>query len=210
MFRIICLIIGYAFGCLQSAYFIGRLMGHIDIREYGSGNAGFTNTTRVLGKKAGAIVFIFDLCKVIAAYYICSLIFKGSGSFLSGTSYLPGIYGGLGAVLGHNFPFYLGFRGGKGIACTLGLMMCVDIRVALITYVIGFCIFLTNRYISVGSLSMAFMYPVFILIFNSKLGCGAEAIILLFALCILAFARHRTNIQRLLNGTERKFGVKEK
>lgn len=210
MFRIICLIIGYAFGCIQSAYFIGRFVGHIDIRDYGSGNAGFTNTTRVLGKKAGAIVFIFDLIKVTAAYYICALIFKGNGTFLSGESYLPGLYGGLGAVLGHNFPFYLGFRGGKGIACTLGLMYCVDIRVALVTYVIGFCIFMTNRYISVGSLSMALMYPVFMLILNNRLGCGAEAIILLFILCILAFIKHRTNIQRLLNGTERKFGVKEK
>lgn len=210
MFRIICLIIGYAFGCLQSAYFIGKFVGHIDIREYGSGNAGFTNTTRVLGKKAGTIVFIFDLCKVFAAFYICSLIFNGKGSLLSGTSYLPGIYGGLGAVLGHNFPFYLGFRGGKGIACTLGLMLCVDWRVALVTYAIGFCIFMSNRYISVGSLSMALMYPVFALIVNNKFGYGAEAIALLFILCILAFIKHRTNIQRLLNGTERKFGGKEK
>ncbi len=210
MFRIICLIIGYAFGCLQSAYFIGRLVGHIDIRDYGSGNAGFTNTTRILGKKAGAVVFAFDLLKLIVAFYICSLIFNGNGSLLSGTSYLPGIYGGLGVVLGHNFPFYLGFRGGKGIACTLGLMLCVDWRVALVTYIIGFCIFMTNKYISVGSLSMALMYPVFILILNSRVGYGAEAVVLLFILCALAFIKHRTNIQRLLKGTERKFGEKEK
>ena len=74
MFRLICLLIGYALGCIQSAYIVGRLMGHIDIREYGSGNAGFTNTARVLGKKAGIIVFVTDFLKVIAAYHICAAV----------------------------------------------------------------------------------------------------------------------------------------
>ena len=105
MFRLFCLIIGYGLGCLQSAYFVGKFFGHIDIREYGSGNAGFTNTSRVLGRKLGAIVFIFDLFKVILAYYICTMLFKGSGTFVDGSSHLPGIYAGVGAVLGHNFPF---------------------------------------------------------------------------------------------------------
>lgn len=103
MFRLFCLIIGYGLGCLQSAYFVGKFFGHIDIREYGSGNAGFTNTSRVLGRKLGAIVFIFDLFKVILAYYICTMLFKGSGTFVDGSSHLPGIYAGVGAVLGHNF-----------------------------------------------------------------------------------------------------------
>ena len=114
MFRIICLLIGYGFGCFQSAYILCRLIGHIDIRTVGSGNAGFTNTTRILGKKVGIAVFIIDILKIILAYIVCSMIFDGDGSFVSGTSLLPGIYAGIGAVLGHNFPCYLGFRGGKG------------------------------------------------------------------------------------------------
>ncbi len=210
MFRIICLVIGYALGCIQSAYFVGRAVGHIDIREYGSGNAGFTNTTRVLGKKAGIIVFVLDVAKVIIAYIICSAIFDGAGSFMSGTSLLPGLYGGLGAVLGHNFPFYLGFRGGKGIACTLGLMLLANWQTALITYLIGFIVFIAKRYISLSSLTMALLYPILMVILKNTFGFGAEEIILMFVLCVLAYIKHRTNIQRLLNGTENKFGSAKK
>ncbi len=210
MFRIACLIIGYCFGCLQSAYILGRLIGKIDIREYGSGNAGFTNTTRVLGKKVGIVVFLIDLFKIIAAYIICSLIFDGDGSFVEGTSLLPGLYAGIGAVLGHNFPFYLGFRGGKGIACTLGLMLCVDWQIALITYAIGFVVFLAKRYISLSSLTMALVYPILMIITRNIYGFGIEEILLMFVLCILAYIKHKSNIERLLNGTENKFGSKKK
>ncbi len=210
MFRLVCIIIGYCFGCLQSAYILGRLIGKIDIREYGSGNAGFTNTTRVLGKKVGAAVFIFDIVKVIAAYTLCSLIFDGGGSFIEGESLLPGMYAGIGAVLGHNFPFYLGFRGGKGIACTLGLMLFVDWRAALITYAVGFAVFIAKRYISLASLTMALLYPIVMIFTRNIFGFGAEEILLMFVLCVLAYIKHRTNIERLLNGTENKFGSKKK
>lgn len=210
MFRIACLLIGYCFGCIQSAYILGRVVGKIDIRDYGSGNAGFTNTTRVLGKKVGVIVFLIDLFKIIAAYIICSLIFKGSGSFVQGNSLLPGLYAGIGAVLGHNFPFYLGFRGGKGIACTLGLMLCVDWQIALITYAIGFVIFLAKRYISLSSLTMAVVYPVLMIITRNIFGFGIEEIVLMFVLCALAYIKHKSNIERLLAGTENKFGSKKK
>ena len=210
MFRIACLIIGYCFGCIQSAYILGRIIGKIDIREYGSGNAGFTNTTRVLGKKVGIVVFLIDLFKIIAAYIICSLIFDGDGSFVDGISLLPGLYTGIGAVLGHNFPFYLGFRGGKGIACTLGLMLCVDWQIALITYAIGFVVFLAKRYISLSSLTMALVYPILMIITRNIYGFGIEEILLMFVLCILAYIKHKSNIERLLNGTENKFGSKKK
>lgn len=210
MFRIICLIIGYALGCIQSAYFVGKFMGHIDIRDYGSGNAGFTNTTRVLGKKAGIIVFVLDIIKVIIAYTVCSVIFDGNGSFINGASLLPGLYGGLGAVLGHNFPFYLGFRGGKGIACTLGLMLLANWQTALVTYVIGFIVFMAKRYISLSSLTMALLYPVLMVLLRNVFGFGAEEIILMFILCVLAYIKHRTNIQRLISGTENKFGAGRK
>lgn len=206
MFRIYCLLIGYVLGCIQSAYILGRAVGKIDIREYGSGNAGFTNTTRVLGKKVGACVFIFDLCKVIAAYFICYYLFGDMAS----SAVLAGIYAGLGAVLGHNFPFYLGFRGGKGIACTLGLMLCVDWKVALVTYIIGFVVFMAKKYISLSSLTMAILYPLFMIFTRNMFNFETEAIILMFVLCILAYIKHRSNIGRLLNGTENKFGSKKK
>ena len=148
--------------------------------------------------------------KIIAAYIICSLIFDGDGSFVNGNSLLPGLYAGIGAVLGHNFPFYLGFRGGKGIACTLGLMLCVDWQIALITYAIGFVVFLAKRYISLSSLTMALVYPVLMIITRNIYGFGIEEILLMFVLCILAYIKHKSNIERLLNGTENKFGSKKK
>lgn len=209
MFRIICLLIGYGFGCFQSAYILCRLIGHIDIRTVGSGNAGFTNTTRILGKKVGIAVFIIDILKIILAYIVCSMIFDGDGSFVSGTSLLPGIYVGIGAVLGHNFPCYLGFRGGKGIACTLGLMLCVNWQIAIATYIIGFIIVLIKRYISLASLTMALLYPILMIVTKNIYGFGIEEILLMFVLCVLAYIKHKSNIQRLLNGTENKFGSKK-
>lgn len=203
MFRIFCVLIGYALGMLQSAYFLGRVVGKIDIREFGSGNAGFTNATRVLGKKVGALVFLFDFLKVIVVFLICSFVFKEAGK-------VAGLYAGLGAVLGHNFPFYLGFRGGKGIACTLGLMLFFNWQIALITYGIGFIVFMAKKYISLSSLTMTLIYPIIMVILKGKFGFSIEEILLMCLLCILAFIKHRANIERLLKGNENKFGSKKK
>ena len=118
MVRLACLAIGYLFGIFQTAYIYGRING-IDIREYGSGNAGTTNALRVLGKKAGLIVFLGDVAKTVLAVVVVRLLFGATH-----TDMLPllGIYAAAGAILGHNFPVQLGFKGGKGIACTAGLI----------------------------------------------------------------------------------------
>jgi acyl-phosphate glycerol 3-phosphate acyltransferase len=209
MFRLWSLLIGYAFGCFQSAYIIGKIKG-IDIREHGSGNAGFTNTTRVLGKDLGYLVFFLDTAKVIWACVIASLIFQGSGTFTSGFSgypngVLPCAYAGIGAILGHIFPFYLGFRGGKGIASSLALMFCIDLKVALITYIIGIAVVLTTRYISLTSLVMLAVYPITLIVF----GFPPEVIILICCFSVLTYIKHIPNIKRLLNGTESKFGYQK-
>ena len=119
MERIICIIIGYVFGMFQTAFFYGKMYG-IDIREHGSGNAGTTNTLRVLGTKAGLIVFAGDVLKCMIAVWITTLIFKGSHA---DEIYLLKLYTAAGAILGHNYPFYLKFKGGKGIAATAGLIL---------------------------------------------------------------------------------------
>ena len=119
MVRILCLAIGYLFGLFQTSYIYGRMHG-IDIRKHGSGNAGTTNTLRVLGKKAGAIVLFCDIMKTGLAMVLVRILFKNSyGDILP----LLSLYAGAGAILGHNFPFYLRFKGGKGIACTAGLII---------------------------------------------------------------------------------------
>ena len=108
MIRLVCVLIGYLFGCFQTAYIYGRMHG-IDIRQHGSGNAGTTNSLRVLGKKAGAIVLICDMLKTGLAITTVRLLFKESyGDILN----LLALYAAAGSILGHNFPFYLGFKGG--------------------------------------------------------------------------------------------------
>ena len=202
MFRLICLLIGYAFGCIQSAYIAGRING-MDIRDHGSGNSGFTNATRVLGRKAGIMVFVADVAKTIGAFVVASLIFDGGGTFFYSNYVLPGLYAGLGAVLGHVFPVVLKFRGGKGIACTVAIVLMLDWRVALIIFGIGIVIVIVTRYISAASLFITLFTPVMMLVF----GYGLEAVGITVILGALAWYLHRGNIQRLLNGTERKFSL---
>ncbi len=128
MVRIICLLIGYAFGLFQTSYIYGRTKG-IDIREHGSGNAGTTNALRTLGKKAGAITLAGDCIKCILAVLTVRLIFGASHPEMLK---LLTVYAAAGTILGHNFPFYLGFRGGKGIAATAGLIISFDWRITLV------------------------------------------------------------------------------
>ena len=132
MERIICLAIGYLFGMFQTSYIIGKIH-HMDIRQYGSGNAGTTNALRTLGKKAGAMTLIGDMLKCVIAILIVDAVFKNRYQEI-----LPllGMYTAAGCVLGHNFPFYLGFRGGKGIAASAGMLLAMDWRVFLICAVI--------------------------------------------------------------------------
>ncbi len=209
--RIICLAIGYIIGCVQTAFIVGKLMGKIDIRDFGSGNAGTTNVTRVLGAKAGVIVFVSDILKAVIAYCICTILFKGGGTFLGDGSVLWGIYAGVGVILGHDFPFYLKFKGGKGIASTLGLILCIDWRVALTTYIFGLVVVVAKKYIYLCSLVMVVVAPVSMVIFSINSGdkINYEAVALMSAIGLLAFYQHIPNIKRLIKGEENKFSVKK-
>lgn len=200
--RLVSLIIGYGFGCIQTAYIIGKIVKKVDVREHGSGNAGTSNVIRVIGHKAGAAVFVCDVLKAIAAFVVCALIFNGGGSFFIGDNLPlePGLYAGLGVLLGHNFPFYLRFKGGKGIASTLGIMLALDWQTALAVYVVGFCVLAFTRYISLTSLVMATLFPLLLLGFNR----GIETVIVTLIMTAMAFILHRGNILRLISGTERK------
>ena len=139
--RIASLLIGYLFGICQTAYIVGKMNG-IDIREHGSGNAGTTNTLRVLGKKAGAIVFAGDFLKCFIVIHLVKIIFKNSAAEI-----LPliGLYAAAGCILGHNFPVQLNFRGGKGIACTAGLLAAFDVRIGIIALLTFLAIVIATR-----------------------------------------------------------------
>jgi len=205
MYRIIALLIGYALGMFQTSYIVGRAKG-IDIREHGSKNAGFTNTNRILGRKAGAIVFLCDILKAVLAFVIASLLFDGGGTFFATANILPGLYAGAGAILGHNFPAVLKFKGGKGISCSVGLILTLDWRVALITFLVGIIAVIIFRYISLTSLLMTLLAPILLLIFGYEI----EAVAVMAGLWALAWFMHRENILRLIRGEENRFSLGKK
>lgn len=199
MFRLICILLGYGIGCLQSAYLVGKLVGHVDLRQYGSGNLGTTNALRVLGKKAGAITFVCDILKSVLGFLLCKILFQDMP--------LAGLYGCVGVILGHDFPFYLHFKGGKGIACMIGLVLCLSITTFYLptfAFGIGIICIAATRYVSLGSMSFAVMIPIVLY----KTGYPIEGIIITVCLAALALYQHRANISRLLAGNENKLGVK--
>ena len=210
MERIICVFIGYAFGLLQTGYLYGKLH-HVDIRKQGSGNAGTTNALRTLGWKAGAVTLLGGAFKCVFAVVGVHLIYKDSR-----TDILPllGMYAGMGAVLGHNYPFYMKFKGGKGIAATAGLLLSTTTPVmVLICLAVFVSIVAATRYVSVGSLVVVIIY-LFEIIYQGETGAyGMEAGYLYEMygiaafLMLLAFYKHRENIRRLLKGTENKISV---
>ncbi|MDR2649786.1 MAG: glycerol-3-phosphate 1-O-acyltransferase PlsY [Clostridiales bacterium] len=201
MIRIPCIIIGYFIGCIQTAYITGKKKANIDIREFGSGNAGTTNITRELGLKTGAFVFMIDVLKAVLAFVLCSQLFTSAAM---GNAPL-GFYAGVGVILGHNFPVFLNFKGGKGIASSLGVILCVDWRAALTIFAVGVILIAITRFISLGSVVMLSLFPICTLLW----GKGAESVILAFILAGLAIFQHRGNIKRLLNGDERRFSFKK-
>ena len=207
MERVICLIIGYVFGLFQTAYFYGKMHG-IDIRQHGSGNAGTTNTLRVLGTKAGLIVLAGDCLKCMAAIWVVKLLFGASHPEIV---YLLKLYAAAGAILGHNYPFYLGFKGGKGIAATAGLILAFHPYFIVMGVAVFFGIFFTTHYVSLGSL-LVYVGLMIEMVVSGQMGLFAgmsqiqlyEMYGITAFLAIMAYWKHRENIVRLLHGNERK------
>ncbi len=207
MERLVCVAIGYGFGLFQTGYIYGKLH-HVDIRQHGSGNAGTTNALRTLGWKAGLITFLGDAFKCIFAVLAARFLFGNSHPDI-----LPvlAMYAGMGAVLGHNYPFYLKFKGGKGIAATAGLLAStVNIWMVLICLVVFVGTVAVTRYVSLGSLFVVIIYLAEVVLYGQAGGFGVEApyVYEMYAvaafLMLSAFYKHRENIKRLLSGTENK------
>lgn len=206
MIRIVCLLIGYCFGIFQTAFIYGKLHG-IDIREKGSGNAGTTNALRVLGKKAGIIVFFGDALKAVFAMVLVHVLFQDKYPDMEA---LLRIYAGAGVVLGHNFPFYMGFKGGKGIAATGGISLGMAWQCCLAVAITFFSVFFATHYVSLGSLCMYVVFVIALVImgqtgcFGMPQACLTEMYVIAVLLMIMAFVRHRGNLERLVQGNERK------
>ena len=207
MERIVSLLIGYVFGLFQTAFFYGKAHG-IDIRQHGSGNSGTTNALRVLGTKAGLIVLLGDCVKCIAAIVIVRLIY---GESHENIIYLLCIYTAAGAILGHNFPFYMGFKGGKGIAATAGLILSFHPYFIPVGVILFFGAFFLTHYVSLGSLLVyaGFMIEMVVCgqlgVFEGMTQAQLYEMYAVTAfLTVMAYWKHRENIVRLVHGNERK------
>ncbi|MCI9075311.1 MAG: glycerol-3-phosphate 1-O-acyltransferase PlsY [Dorea sp.] len=213
MERLICLAIGYAFGLIQTGYLYGKSQ-NVDIRKMGSGNAGATNALRTLGWKAGAITFFGDAFKCIFAIILTCVIFRNSQRDIL---MVLSMYTGMGAVLGHNYPFYMHFKGGKGIAVTAGLIASTTNSWTVVLCLAVFAgIVAGTRYVSVGSMTVVVVYFISVVILGQagyyKVTGGPlyEIYAIVFLLVVSAFFKHRANIKRLLAGTENKLSVGKK
>ncbi len=217
MERLICLAIGYVCGLFQTGYIVGE-MSHVDIRKKGSGNAGTTNALRVLGWKAGILTFAGDVIKCIVAFLVVFFMYRGSDC-----RPLLTLYAGAGVTLGHNFPFYMNFKGGKGIAVMAGLVVVNSfwhLPVSLLLIPVTLACFLVpvivTRYISVGSLAAYTVFLIEMIVmgqtgwFDMREAYCYELYVILGLMTALAWYRHKENLKRLAAGTENKFGSKKK
>jgi glycerol-3-phosphate acyltransferase PlsY len=187
---------GYLLGSLNSALIVGRFYG-VDVRQHGSGNAGTTNTMRTLGKKAALFVLLGDIAKGLLAYAAGYFIFGGQ---------LGGMIAGTAAIIGHIWPVYFGFKGSKGVLTTLAVLFMLDWRAALGLLCVFIVILALTRFVSLGSVIGAFLFPFVELL----LGRNIETIIFSAIIAVLIIVMHRSNIKRLLSGTESKFSFSKK
>ncbi len=193
--------LAYLLGSIPTAYIAGRLYKGIDIREHGSKNVGATNVFRVLGKIPGIIVLVIDILKGTLAVAVIPFIFGLSGETMAYIVF------GLAAVCGHNWTFFLKFKGGKGVATSLGVLIGLMISIASLRVVVASCVliwfvmFVAFGYVSLASLVSAVTFPILMIVFVQPF----ELLVLGVIFCILVVFRHRPNIQRLLEGRESRF-----
>jgi glycerol-3-phosphate acyltransferase PlsY len=207
----IIVFVSYLLGSIPWGLIIARSYG-VDIRKQGSGNIGATNVWRTLGKKAGLTTFLLDAGKgwlaVVVGSYIGTRLAPGLGKSLAETSAFAGIAAALGCILGHSFPIWLGFKGGKGVATSLGVIIGMMPLVSLVVFGIWGIVFKVSRYVSLASIVAAVALPVVTVGFLF-MGWVHGWALFYFALAaaLLVIRRHRDNIKRLLAGTENRFGA---
>lgn len=209
---IIMAIIAYCIGSLNISIFISKKMGGFDLREKGSNSTGATNVLRTLGKKAAAITLLFDILKGIVAIAISMFI----GNIVEGTNKeLLLQIAGIAVVLGHTFPIFFGFKGGKGVATSLGILLLSNWKIGLICLVFALVLMVLTRMVSLGSCGAAILFPVLTLFINDSYTVltegkrGSTYLVYSVILAVIILYNHRSNIQRLLNGTENKLSFKK-
>jgi len=200
------LVAGYLLGSIPTAVWLGKWFGKIDIREHGSGNAGATNALRVLGRKWGLVVLALDISKGLAAVLLLVPLLT------FGRPHDPGllsVLAGTAAIVGHIFPVTIGFRGGKGVGTSAGVMFALAPLVALTALVIWVAVVSVTRYVSLGSMLAALSVTPLLILQGILLDAAPQRPLLVFALLLAVgvLASHRANIGRLLRGSENRLSL---
>ncbi len=208
------LAISYVLGSIPSSLWVGKIFHRIDIREHGSGNAGTTNTFRVLGWKSGITVFVLDFMKgFVSSFWVSMYAFEiGNGPIAppgwEADAFLM-ITCGLMAVVGHMFPIFANFKGGKGAATACGMLFGIEPISISISFAIFILITLTTRYVSLASITASFIYPISLLVMRYGFGYFVDGSIIIFATIIASgiIIKHKSNIKRLINGNENRVNI---
>lgn len=199
-------ILSYLIGSVNFSILLSRIIGGKDIRNSGSGNAGATNMLRTYGKKMGVITLLLDILKGVVCVLAAELFAKNYSAAYVSIPYIAGVC----AVLGHNFPLYFGFKGGKGVATSLGVVLMLDWKIGIIIAVCAIAVMAITRYVSLGSIIGGAAYVIAEIIKMFITGeFNAVQIVCVIILGGLLIVRHHANIKRLLSGTENKLGQKK-
>jgi len=202
------LLLAYLIGSIPTAVCYSKLLHGFDVRQHGSGNAGATNTFRTLGAKAGIIVMIIDVLKGYLATQSAELL-VGFGWAIPEKMIIFKLLYGIAAVVGHVFPVYAKFKGGKGVATLLGMVFSIHAPAAFVCILVFVIVFMLSKYVSLGSLIAAISFP--LLMFLPAFNPGEPIVIVFaFAMCSIVFLTHQKNIRRLINGEENKMNLRSK
>ena len=196
-------LLAYFIGSIATSVWVGRWFFGKDVRQHGSGNAGATNTARVLGARVGIAVLLFDIFKGYLAVSLAILFYDSdisSGQMLQIQAFM-----GVSAIIGHIFPVYEGFRGGKGVASSLGAALAIVPVACIVAFVVFFLVFLATRYVSLSSVTAAISFPAYTAFFIP--GANPELVIFSCVVALILIYTHRSNIKRLIRREEKKFSI---
>ena len=200
LYVILTAVIAYLLGSISVGMIASKLMGGPNLREVGSGNTGATNALRALGKKGGAIVFVGDILKALIASIIGGALCGFEGKLVAAIF----------VIIGHSWPVFFQFKGGKGVSCTCGAIFLTYNPQAIVVYLLTIAIIAVTKYVSLGSICLVLMFAVAVTVTEIVTGLVHWiAIPWAFLLAALVIRRHHENVKRLLNGTERKLGEKK-
>lgn len=198
-------IIAYCLGSINFSIIISRKMAGFDVREKGSGNAGTTNMLRTVGKKAAAITLVCDVLKgvvaILLAYAFGKIVEDANAPLLIQIA-------GIAVIIGHTFPVFFGFKGGKGIATSLGILLMVNYEIGLICLIFALLVMVLTKTVSIGSIMAAILFPVLTLVIHDKYIVGDNYIVFGIIVALIVIYNHRENIKRIVSGNENKLTLK--